>query len=98
MSRSPPMQRTRMPMLMAALAVGAPGTATAQDVRVVARDVPLATAQASVARSAPLAFNMVGVHWQGNGNVWFRTAAQPGRFGPWRPAQPEDEDGPDHGS
>jgi hypothetical protein len=89
------MKRIRPLMLVAVLAVVAPGTATAQDVRVVARDVPLATAQASVARPAPVAFNMVGVHWQGSGRVWFRTAARPGRFGPWRPAQPESEDRPD---
>ena len=74
-----------------------PGTAAAQDVRVVARDVPLAAARASVARSAPLSFTMVGIHWQGPGKVWFRTAVRPGRFGPWRPAQPEAEDRPDAG-
>ncbi len=85
-------------MLVAVLAVIAPGTAAAQDVRVVVRDVPLAAARASVARSAPLSFNMVGVHWQGSGQVWFRTADRPGRFGPWRPAQPEGEDAPDAGS
>jgi flagellar hook assembly protein FlgD len=92
------MKRIRPLMLVAVLAVVAPGTATAQNARVVARDVPLATAQASVARAAPLGFNMVGIHWQGPGRVWFRTAARPGRFGPWRPAQPEGEDAPDAGS
>jgi flagellar hook assembly protein FlgD len=92
------MKRIRPLMLVAVLAAIAPGTATAQDVRIVARDVPLTTAQASVARAAPLAFNMVGIHWRGSGRVWFRTAARPGRFGPWRPAQPEAEDAPDAGS
>jgi flagellar hook assembly protein FlgD len=92
------MKRIRPLMLVAVLAVIAPGTATAQDVRIVARDVALATAQASVARPAPLGSNMVGIHWQGSGRVWFRTARDPGRFGPWRPAQPEGEDAPDAGS
>jgi flagellar hook assembly protein FlgD len=92
------MKRIRPLMLVAVLAVIAPDTATAQDVRIVARGVPLATAQASVARPAPLGFNMVGIHWQGSGRVWFRTARRPGRFGPWRPAQPEGEDAPDAGS
>ena len=64
----------------------------------VARDVPLVAARASAPRSAPLLFNMVGVHWQGAGHVWFRTADRPGHFGPWRPAQPEEEDTPDRGS
>ena len=61
-------------MLVLVLAVLAPGTATAQEVRVVARDVPLAAARASTARRAPLAFTMVGIHWQGSGRVSFRTS------------------------
>ena len=81
--------------LTLALTALAPGTAAAEDVRVVARDVPLAAARASTARPAPLPFTMVGIHWQGSGKVWFRTAARPGRFGPWRSARPEAEDGPD---
>ena len=85
-------------MLVLVLAVLAPGTATAQEVRVVARDVPLAAARASTARTAPLAFTMVGIHWQGSGRVSFRTSSEPGAFGPWRPAQPEEEDQPDAGS
>ncbi len=83
---------------MVALAALAPGTAAAQHVRVVSRDVPLDAARVSAARSAPVSFTMVGIHWQGPGQVWFRTAAQPGRFGPWRQAQPEGEDMPDAGS
>ena len=85
-------------MLLAVLAAFGPGTASAEDVRVVARDVPLGAAGVSAARPAPVSFTMVGLHWQGSGEVWFRTAARPGRFGPWRPAQPEDEDTPDAGS
>jgi len=92
------MSLRRTVMLVVALAALAPGTAAAQDVRVVARDVPLDAARASAARAAPVAFTMIGIHWQGSGKVWFRTAARPGRFGPWRPAQPEAEDMPDAGS
>jgi flagellar hook assembly protein FlgD len=92
------MKRIRPLIVVAVLAVFAPGTANAQDVRIVARDVPLAAARASVARTAPLDFNLVGIHWQGSGRVWFRTAARPGEFGPWHPAQPEEEDAPDPGS
>jgi flagellar hook assembly protein FlgD len=88
----------RLLALVAGLAVIAPGTAAAGDVRVVTRDVPLAAARASVARPAPARFTMVGIHWQGSGRVWFRTASRPGQFGNWHPAQPEDEDTPDPGS
>ncbi len=84
-------------MLVTAVAVLAPSTAAAQEARIVARDVPLTAARASVARTAPLSFTMVGIHWQGPGKVSFRTALRPGRFGPWRPAQPEAEDRPDAG-
>ncbi len=84
--------------LVAALAALAPGTAAAQDVRVVSRDVPLDAARASDTRLAPQTFTMIGIHWQGSGKVWFRTAAEPGRFGPWRSAQPEADDAPDVGS
>jgi flagellar hook assembly protein FlgD len=89
------MKRFRPLMLVAVLGAIAPGTATAQDVRIVARDVSPAAAQASVARAAPLEFNMVGIHWRGSGRVWFRTASSPGQFGPWHPSQPEEEDAPD---
>jgi len=75
-----------------------PGTAAAEDVRIVSRDEPLGAVRSALARPAPLAFTMVGVHWQGSGEVWFRTARAGGRFGPWRRAQPEEEDTPDVGS
>jgi flagellar hook assembly protein FlgD len=85
-------------VLGCAAALALAGTAAAQDVRVVVRDVSPAAARASAARPVPAGFNMVGIHWQGSGRVWFRTAGQPGRFGPWRPARPEAEDAPDAGS
>ncbi len=92
------MSLRRTLMIAVALAALAPGTAAAEAVRVVARDVPLDGARPAAARAAPTTFTMVGLHWQGPGRVWFRTAEQPGRFGPWRPAQPEAEDMPDVGS
>jgi flagellar hook assembly protein FlgD len=96
------MSLRRSVLLTVVLAALVPGTAAAQDVRVVARDVPLeaaSTAARSIAaRPAPVTFTMVGIHWQGSGRVWFRTAVRPGRFGPWRAARPEAEDAPDVGS
>jgi hypothetical protein len=43
-------------------------------------------------------FTMVGVQWQGSGSVSFRTRSVAGRWSAWRPAAPEAEDAPDHGS
>jgi flagellar hook assembly protein FlgD len=77
------------------LAALAPGTAAADGVRVVEREEPLGAVRSSFARQAPLEFTMVGIHWQGPGDVSFRTAAEPGSWSAWRSARPEDEDGPD---
>jgi hypothetical protein len=73
----------------------APSTAGAAEVQVVARDVPLTALRGSVARAAPIEFTMVGTHWQGGGEVWFRTASEDGTWSPWRSARPEEEDLPD---
>ena len=78
-----------------ATAALAPGTAGAADVQVVARDVPLAAVRGSVARAAPIEFTMVGTHWQGGGEVWFRTAGESGTWSAWRLARPEEDDLPD---
>ncbi len=68
----------------------------------VVRDVPVervsGAARALSARPAPLAFEMVGLHWRGSGDVWFRTARAPGGWSSWKPARPEGEDLPDRAS
>ena len=43
-------------------------------------------------------FTLAGVQWRGRGGVAFRTRSVGGRWSAWRPAAPEDEDGPDEGS
>ena len=43
-------------------------------------------------------FTLAGVHWRGSGRVLFRTRSLAGRWSAWRPAAPEEEDGPDPGS
>jgi hypothetical protein len=43
-------------------------------------------------------FTLVGVRWQGRGDVFLRTRSAGGRWSSWRPAAPEGEDGPDPGS
>jgi N-acetylmuramoyl-L-alanine amidase/FlgD Ig-like domain len=68
------------------------------DVTMVSRDVPLtresAPLRALAAAEAPLRFNMVGLHWQGPGSVWFRTAGEDG-WSAWQAAEREEEDAPD---
>jgi flagellar hook assembly protein FlgD len=67
--------------------------------RLVARDEPLgAASRMTVARAAPLRFDMVGIHWRGPGRVWFRTRAVSGAWSVWQPARPEAEDAPDRGT
>ena len=43
-------------------------------------------------------FTLAGIHWRGPGRVAFRTRSLEGRWSAWRPAAPEDEDGPDIGA
>ena len=89
----------RRPLLLAlCLAAAAPATAAAGDVRVLEREEPLAAVRASTARAAPATFTLVGIHWQGPGAVFFRTALEPGSWSAWRSARPEGEDLPDRSS
>jgi flagellar hook assembly protein FlgD len=95
------MTSTRAAAIVLAVAVLAPETASAA-VRLVARDEPVGSAglppRALAARPAPLAFDLVGLHWKGPGTVWFRTASSGGSWSAWQPAAPEAEDLPDAGS
>ena len=50
------------------------------------------------ARTAPLRFNMVGLHWRGSGAVWFRTAARAGAGAPGSRRGPRTRIAPDPGS
>jgi hypothetical protein len=92
-----------MRVLFAASLVALLAAASAQGgVRLETRDEPVPRLLARGAhvlapRSAPLRFNLVGLHWRGSGDVWFRTAGS-GRWSAWRPARPEAEDRPDSGS
>ena len=86
--------------ILAALFLAAlvPGPAPAGGVRIVQREEPLGAARSSFARPAPVEFTMVGIHWQGPGDVSFRTATEAGDWSAWRAARPEGEDGPDAAS
>src|SRR5436305_14508886 len=69
--------------LLAALAV-APA-ASAADVTLVSRDVPLHPGGRMLAAAAPSRFNMVGLHWEGSGVPSFRTRGANGRWSTWLP-------------
>ncbi len=79
--------------LLAALAVFALPSVAQAEVRIVARDVPLST-RALQSSPPPITFNMVGLHWEGEGSVSFRTRSASGRWSAWRSARPEVEDLP----
>ena len=91
----PLMSFRRTLVFVLAMAALAPGTAGAADVQVVARDVPLTAVRGSAPRAAPMRFTMIGIHWQGRGEVSFRTATPSGTWSAWRLARPEEDDLPD---
>jgi hypothetical protein len=96
----------RVLTLVLVVAAVAPAAASASDVRFATRGEPVHLARSSAggvaprlaAGPAPFRFNMVGLHWKGRGEVWFRTALARGAWSDWQPARPEDEDAPDAGS
>jgi hypothetical protein len=77
--------------LVLLLLVVSPGTALASGTTMTAHDV-----HRGVNRPAHR-FDLVGLHWKGNGTVSFRTRTVAGRWTGWRDAAAED-DGPDAGT
>ena len=69
----------------------APGVAVAAP-NLVARDLP---ARSGTVAQAPAAFDLVGLHWQGNGVVRFRTQRGDGTWSGWHLSAPESDDLPD---
>jgi hypothetical protein len=82
-----------MKPLRAALVIffAAPGVAVASP-SLVARDLP---AQSGLVAQAPSSFDLVGLHWRGNGVVRFRTQRADGAWSGWRLSAPEGDDLPD---
>jgi flagellar hook assembly protein FlgD len=89
-------------LLASLLAALVPGSGLAADGSMVSREIPVGQAEEArrslSARPAPVAFEMVGLHWRGSGEVWFRTARERGAWSVWRHARPENEDQPDRAS
>ena len=84
-------------LLIAALAALVPAQASAGDVTIAMREVPL-HGERTLASTALARFDLVGLHWQGTGSVEFRTRALSGRWSEWVDAAPEAEDRPDGGT
>jgi N-acetylmuramoyl-L-alanine amidase len=79
------------------LLLSAPTAAYAADGSIWSRDVPLDGLRAPAAVGSGRAFDLVGVHWRGNGRVELRTWSPAQAWSKWRPAAPEAEDRPDRG-
>ena len=76
------------------VALAFPASAFAEDVTLVTREVPLGNGRALAAVRPPV-FDLVGLRWQGPGDVLFRTRSTSGRWTAWREARPEPLDVPD---
>ena len=87
----------RAALAATALALVVPAIALGSD-RFAVRDVPVGSADPVEARQAQEKFNLVGLHWKGNGEIWFRTASPGGAWSAWHKAAPEAEDLPDASS
>jgi hypothetical protein len=79
-------------------ALAAPAPALAVEPMLVTREVPLRGDRALASAEPPDVFDLVGVHWQGSGEVQFRTRSLTGRWTRWREAMPEPQDLPDAGT
>jgi N-acetylmuramoyl-L-alanine amidase len=82
-------------LIASAIALVFPAAAQAGLVTMVSREVPLGPRVLQSA-AAPMHFNMIGVHWQGSGEVDYRTESVHGKWGAWITA--DDDSGPDAAS
>jgi hypothetical protein len=77
-------------LVVALLWLAAPGVAHAGDAGIVARELPLGPVRSLAALGPTPVFDLVGLHWQGSGAVFFRTRSVSGGWSAWRRA---DSDG-----
>jgi N-acetylmuramoyl-L-alanine amidase len=76
-------------------ALAAPASALASEPILVSREVPLRGERILASGGELGVFHLVGLHWQGSGDVLFRTRSVTGRWSAWRHAMPEPLDLPD---
>jgi hypothetical protein len=84
----------KAPLVAIFLLLALPGVARAELASLESREVPIGARTLSSGSGTPR-FNLVGLHWKGQGNVLFRTRSIAGRWSLWREAAPENEDRPD---
>jgi hypothetical protein len=84
----------KIALAAAAVFLAAPAAAYGE-VSMTMREVPL-HGERTLAAAAPAHFDMVGLHWRGQGSVDFRTRSVHGGWSAWRRAAPEAEDLPDN--
>jgi N-acetylmuramoyl-L-alanine amidase len=78
------------------VALALPGVAWGE-VTLVTRELPVNGARTLAAAEAPSRFNLLGLHWQGSGRVFFRVRGAHG-WSRWREADAEPGDLPDRGT
>jgi flagellar hook assembly protein FlgD len=66
------------------------GPARAGDATIAARDLPVGRTRAPAAAQPPTRFDLIGFHWQGPGDVVFRTQSVSGRWSGWTAADTDD--------
>jgi len=93
-----PMRRLLVILPLIAVAAAVTPTALAESAQVTAVDLLPGGVRQPAGFPAGPRFTLAGIHWRGSGRVEFRTRSLEGRWSGWRPAAPEDEDGPDPGS
>jgi len=91
--------RRLLVVLIPLVFVGAvPSPASTDTASVTAVELARGPSRSVAGASGGTRFTLVGIHWRGPGHVLFRTRALAGQWTAWRPAAPEDEDGPNRGS
>jgi hypothetical protein len=73
-----------------------PQAASAGLATIASRDLPLQAGRTLAGTASP--FDLVGLHWRGNGRVELSARSLSGRWSAWQDAAPEAEDQPDPGS
>lgn len=76
------------------IALAAPAAASAADVSMTVRDVPLGSRSLQAA-ATPGPFDMLAVHWRGSGTVSFRTQSAHGVWTSWQDADADTGPDPD---
>ena len=86
---------TRRLVLIAAIALALPASASAGLAKLQVRELPLGGARSLASTRMTAPFQLVGIHWQGAGRLELRTRAPGGSWSAWRPVREDEGDAPD---